>query len=260
MDLPNSTDGWGPRKGVRVLDRRTERREVLVVDNAARGMGKCGTRLAPNLCVSEVARMARVITWRSEVAESSYCPTVVALATRNGAIREDDGFQIDTLLAAVEAHGDALVHHHSDARTITAEQDLAGEADIVVPAATQDVIDVCSAARVRATMMVEGANMPTSDAALALIAFRDSTEVPDVIANAGGAIAMDSRTAPFVPDSDQIFSTISVKVRSNGRTMLDSATERGVVSHTPAQALAQELVRAALFARGQRAPEVVYVS
>jgi glutamate dehydrogenase (NAD(P)+) len=57
-------DEWGPEKIVCVSDSRTGMRGVLVIDNTARGMGKGGTRMSPDLSVVEVARLARVMTWK----------------------------------------------------------------------------------------------------------------------------------------------------------------------------------------------------
>lgn len=57
-------DGWGPEKVVCVSDRRTGMRGVLVLDNTARGMGKGGTRMSPTLTITEVARLARTMTWK----------------------------------------------------------------------------------------------------------------------------------------------------------------------------------------------------
>lgn len=37
---------------------------VLVIDNTARGIGKGGTRMSPHVTVEEVARLARVMTWK----------------------------------------------------------------------------------------------------------------------------------------------------------------------------------------------------
>jgi glutamate dehydrogenase (NAD(P)+) len=57
-------DEWGPEKVVCVSDRRSGMRGVLVIDNSARGVGKGGTRMSPNLSVMEVARLARTMTWK----------------------------------------------------------------------------------------------------------------------------------------------------------------------------------------------------
>ena len=57
-------DEWGPEKVVCVSDRKSGMRGVLVIDNSARGIGKGGTRMSPNLSVTEVARLARTMTWK----------------------------------------------------------------------------------------------------------------------------------------------------------------------------------------------------
>jgi glutamate dehydrogenase (NAD(P)+) len=57
-------DEWGPEKVVIVSDRRVGMRGVLVIDNTARGTGKGGTRMSPTLTVTEVARLARTMTWK----------------------------------------------------------------------------------------------------------------------------------------------------------------------------------------------------
>ncbi|MCV7230049.1 Glu/Leu/Phe/Val family dehydrogenase [Mycolicibacterium komossense] len=57
-------DEWGPEKIVVVSDARTGMKGVLVIDNTARGMGKGGTRMGPGVSVAEIARLARVMTWK----------------------------------------------------------------------------------------------------------------------------------------------------------------------------------------------------
>jgi glutamate dehydrogenase (NAD(P)+) len=57
-------DEWGPEKVICVSDARTGMKGVLVIDNTARGMGKGGTRMSPTVTVEEVARLARVMTWK----------------------------------------------------------------------------------------------------------------------------------------------------------------------------------------------------
>lgn len=57
-------DEYGPEKVVCVSDVRTGMRGVLVIDNTARGMGKGGTRMSPEVTVEEIARLARTMTWK----------------------------------------------------------------------------------------------------------------------------------------------------------------------------------------------------
>ncbi|GAB3288124.1 Glu/Leu/Phe/Val family dehydrogenase [Parasphingorhabdus pacifica] len=64
MDDFSHADEWGPEKIVTVADTRIGMRGVLVIDNTARGMGKGGTRMSSSLTITEVARLARVMTWK----------------------------------------------------------------------------------------------------------------------------------------------------------------------------------------------------
>lgn len=63
-DALSLVDDWGPEKIVVVSHRRTGMKGVLVIDNTARGVGKGGTRMSPTVTVGEVARLARVMTWK----------------------------------------------------------------------------------------------------------------------------------------------------------------------------------------------------
>ena len=62
-------DDWGPEKVICVSDSRTGMRGVLVIDNTARGLGKGGVRMSPTITVHEVARLARVMTWKWAMAD-----------------------------------------------------------------------------------------------------------------------------------------------------------------------------------------------
>ncbi|MFP6641334.1 MAG: glutamate dehydrogenase, partial [Myxococcota bacterium] len=59
-------------------------------------------------------------------------------------------------------------------------------ADALIPAALEDVITVENAAEVRASVVVEAANGPTTPEAHEILVKRGVTVVPDVLANAGG--------------------------------------------------------------------------
>ena len=58
--------------------------------------------------------------------------------------------------------------------------------DVLVPAATEDVIRSTNAAQIKAKLIVEGANGPTSSKADNIINEKGITVVPDILANAGG--------------------------------------------------------------------------
>ena len=60
------------------------------------------------------------------------------------------------------------------------------QADVLIPAAMEDAIDVDSARELRAEIVVEAANAPTTPDADAILRERGITVIPDILANAGG--------------------------------------------------------------------------
>lgn len=62
------------------------------------------------------------------------------------------------------------------------------DCDVLVPAALEGQITAANAERIRARLVVEGANGPTTPEADAILAARDVLVVPDILANAGGVV------------------------------------------------------------------------
>ena len=62
-------DEWGPERVLEVYDPKTKVHGVVVIDNTARGPGKGGMRLVPDISVSEVAGLARAMTWKNALAD-----------------------------------------------------------------------------------------------------------------------------------------------------------------------------------------------
>ncbi|MFH8570592.1 Glu/Leu/Phe/Val dehydrogenase [Streptomyces sp. NPDC017993] len=370
-------DDWGPEKIVVVSHRRSGMKGVLVIDNTARGIGKGGTRMSPGVSVGEIARLARVMTWKwasvdlfyggakagivadptspdkeavlrafarslsnevpreyvmgldmgltendaaiiqdelgdrgaavgtpehlggvaydklgvtgygvaeatdAAAAQSLGLPTagsrvaiqgfgavgnaaaarfaelgatVVAVSTAKGALHDPSGLDVPALLAAREEYGDDFVNHYEGAR-IGPGQELTVDCDILVPAALQDVVDDETAHRIKAKLVVEGANLPTSPRAQSILAQRGIAVLPDFVANAGGvvaaAFAMDARYSGFRPDTPTIFETISSRLRANAVTVLEEAQRRSTTPHTAGRSLAEERVRTAMRSKGR---------
>jgi glutamate dehydrogenase (NAD(P)+) len=140
-------------------------------------------------------------------------------------------------------------------RTVPADHALEAPADILVPAAREDVVDKDLASRTVARLVVEGANLPTTPAALDVLHERGVTVVPDFIANAGGVVAaahsMDARHSPFTVDPDTVFAMVATKLRQNARTVVLESRRRALTPHATAREIAQDRVREAMVARGR---------
>ncbi|MEV5481773.1 MULTISPECIES: Glu/Leu/Phe/Val family dehydrogenase [Streptomyces] len=181
--------------------------------------------------------------------------TVVAVSTAHGALHDPGGLDVDALLTARAEHGDHFVTRHPTGTALATGSELTVDCDLVVPAALQDVITHTTAQDIKAQLVVEGANLPTSVQARTLLAERGITVVPDFVANAGGvvaaAFAMDARYSGFPPDTAGIFQTVSTKLRANTVTVLDEARQQEVTPHAAGRRLAEERVRAAMESKGR---------
>jgi glutamate dehydrogenase (NAD(P)+) len=182
--------------------------------------------------------------------------TVVAVSTSQGGLYNLDGLDVAELLALRTQHGDALVDHYTDAKPLTAGEELTVVADVLIPAALQDVVDTDLARTLPARILVEGANLPSSPAAQQVLHDRGVIVVPDFIANAGGvvaaAVAMDSRFSGIRPESAAVFENISTKLRASTHETLEGSRRQGLTTHRVARATAQARVAEAMRLRGRR--------
>jgi len=114
---------------------------------------------------------------------------ITAVSDINGAICNDEGIHIDELVVHVEKTG--TIRGFENADKMDATQLLEKECHILIPAAVQDVITSENAPRIRARLIVEAANAPTSPEADSILEQRGIKIIPDVLANAGGCIVCD---------------------------------------------------------------------
>jgi glutamate dehydrogenase (NAD(P)+) len=378
-DVLTMMDEWGPEKVVCVSDARTGMRGVLVIDNTARGMGKGGTRMSATVTIEEVARLARVMTWKwamvdvlfggakagivadpnapnkeeilrawaraldkhipseyvvgldmglqerdaaviqdvlgdrgaavgspkelggvpydelgltgfgvaeaadaamqhlgrsldgSRVAVQGFGAVghaaakrfvelgadVVAVSSVGGARFDPNGLNVEELLKLRQEGGDdAAVREYGDGQLLPLGAEIALDVDVFVLAARQDVIEENNVKDIKASLVVEGANLPMNAAAQIYLKEKGVAVVPDFIANAGAvvgaAVAMDTRYLSMAPGSEDIFSLISDKLRANTALVLEEAQAANENPHDTALRLAQERVGAAMELKGRR--------
>jgi glutamate dehydrogenase (NAD(P)+) len=178
---------------------------------------------------------------------------VTAVSTARGAVIDPAGIDVARMSALRAEVGDDCVHEYGNA--VDAWEALEAPAQILVPAAREDVIDKDLAQRTEALLVVEGANLPTTPVARQVLHERGVVIVPDFIANAGGIVAaahsMDARRSPFTVDPTDVFPMISAKVRANAETVVRASRAHGIAPHAAAQQIAEERVRDAMLLRGR---------
>ncbi len=109
---------------------------------------------------------------------------VLAVSDVNGGIYNPKGLDVPTLAAHASATGSVVGFSGGD--YVTNEDLLELPCDILVPAAMESQITRENAADIRARMIVEAANGPTTPDADEILNERGIVVVPDIIANAGG--------------------------------------------------------------------------
>ncbi|MEM0444934.1 MAG: Glu/Leu/Phe/Val dehydrogenase [Nitrososphaerota archaeon] len=115
---------------------------------------------------------------------SSFGAKVVAVSDSKGAIYRKEGLNVEKLIEHKKATGE--VRGFQDSTPIDGDELLGLEVDVLIPAALEGVINKEVAERVRAKIVAEGANGPTTIEGNKVLQEKGVFIVPDILANAGG--------------------------------------------------------------------------
>jgi glutamate dehydrogenase (NAD(P)+) len=115
---------------------------------------------------------------------------VVAVSDVSGGLYTTHGLDIPAISAFLAANPRALLEDcpASGADRITNEELLTSDVDLLVPAALEHQIRADNAPSIRARVIVEAANGPTTREADAILDDRGIVVAPDILANAGGVV------------------------------------------------------------------------
>ena len=110
--------------------------------------------------------------------------TIVAVSDKSTALYNAKGLDVPDMIQWVREK--KQLAGYSKAETITHEQVLTVDCDVLIPAATENVITRKNAGQIKAKIICEGANGPTSAAADKILEDKGIFVIPDILANAGG--------------------------------------------------------------------------
>ncbi|HEX6693264.1 MAG TPA: Glu/Leu/Phe/Val dehydrogenase [Longimicrobiales bacterium] len=110
--------------------------------------------------------------------------TIVAISDKTGGIYNPNGIRIAEALEYVKKH--KFLTGFPNGEAITNEQLLELDCDVLVPAALENVITRKNAGNIKAKIIAEGANGPTTAPADQILEDKGIFVVPDILANAGG--------------------------------------------------------------------------
>ena len=156
--------------------------------------------------------------------------SVVGIADREGVVYNPRGLEVETLLLTRDSHGVVdRTQLNADDQQLPSEQWLSCDAEILVPAAMSYVIDVDDVAKIRATIIVEAANVSTSVEAEDALRARGTTIIPDFLANTGtNQWWWWVCFGDIEPTALSAFTMLSSRMRPTVRTILANADRDGI--------------------------------
>ena len=110
---------------------------------------------------------------------------IVAISDLSGAYYNENGINVKEAIN-FRHENDGTLDGFNGAESIDGPDLLTLDVDVLVPAATEDVINMTNSDKIKVKMIVEGANGPTSAKADQVINDKGIMVVPDILANAGG--------------------------------------------------------------------------
>jgi glutamate dehydrogenase (NAD(P)+) len=111
--------------------------------------------------------------------------TIVAVSDVSGGYYNPKGIDIDAAIAYAAEHGRSLAGFDG-AETITNEELLTLDVDVLAPCAKENQITAKNAGQIKAKIVAEGANGPTTPNADEILQQNGVLVIPDILANAGG--------------------------------------------------------------------------
>jgi glutamate dehydrogenase (NAD(P)+) len=223
-------------------------RGVMTVTLAA--MDRLGLR--PSRCTVAVQGFGNVGSVAAKLLAEQGCK-IVAVSDMSGGYYNEAGLDVLKMIEYAQANRNSL-DGYKDAQPISNDELLALEVDVLVPAAKEDQITRRNAGEVKAKIVSEGANGPTTPDADDILNSKGVLVIPDILANAGGVTVSYFE---WVQDRQGYFWTLDRVNRRLDRGMrkafddvYEAAQQYNVSLRIGAYVLAVDKVASALRLRG----------
>jgi glutamate dehydrogenase (NAD(P)+) len=181
---------------------------------------------------------------------------IVAVSDVSGGVYNPRGLDIAALNRHVAVHPKRLLEGYQgpEVERISNEELLEADVDVLIPAALEHQIRGDNAYRVRAKMIIEGANGPTTREADEILNERGIVIVPDILANAGGVVVsylewvQDLQS--FFWNEDEVNHQLNAIMVHSFKEVWDYSEAQGVPLRLGAAMLAVDRVASVVQARG----------
>ena len=178
---------------------------------------------------------------------------VVAVSDVSGGYYNADGIDVDAAIAYAETHGRSLAGFEG-AEPISNEQLLTLDVDVLAPCAKENQITADNAGAIKAKIVAEGANGPTTSEADEILNANGVLVIPDILANAGGVTVsyfewVQNRMGYFW-DESRVNRRLDRMMRDGFNKVYDAAEKHDTSLRIGAYVIAIEKVAGALKLRG----------
>jgi len=177
--------------------------------------------------------------------------SIIAVADHTGGVCREGGLDVPALVAWTANHGG--VQGFPGGEAFDGAEIITWDCDVLVPAALEDAINEDNAEGVKASIIVEGANAPTTPEAHQILVDRDVLIVPDILANAGGVTVSYFEWAQNIQqfrwDEERVNLELDKKMSRAYQAVRETATQHNIDLRTAAFVLAIRRVGRAALAR-----------
>lgn len=125
-------------------------------------------------------------SWAARVLNKEHGVKIIGVSDKSGAIYNTEGIDLEKLDNYVAKNKGLIEGFDSKHQIVPKDKILEMECDILIPAALENVITEANADKIKAKMIVEGANGPTTPEADEILFKKGILLLPDILANAGG--------------------------------------------------------------------------
>ncbi|MEX0869850.1 MAG: Glu/Leu/Phe/Val dehydrogenase [Candidatus Spechtbacterales bacterium] len=164
---------------------------------------------------------------------------VVAVADKNTGIYDPNGLPSEIFEYAEK--GTPLMNCDLG-NHIKSDDIFSLDVDVLIPASITDVINETNKDDIKASIIVEGGNIPMSEEVERELYLRGITIIPDAVANAGGVISSFAEHKGY--SVDKAFKIIEKKIKRNTLSVLEESKKRNENFRDVAMAIAQERIEA----------------
>ncbi|AAT43900.1 Glu/Leu/Phe/Val family dehydrogenase [Picrophilus oshimae] len=177
---------------------------------------------------------------------------VVAVSDSTGGIYAKDGVNYEKLLE--HKRKDGTVMNYDGSENISEEEVLEQDVDVLIPAAIEDQIRGDNASKIKAKIILELANGPTTPEADEILYKNNVLVLPDFLSNAGGVTVSYFEWVQNVTgdywDEETVYSKLDKKMTAATRSVLETSKRYEVDPRTAAYIIAVKKVADAMKARG----------